>query len=127
VAKVTGEIQRARASGGLLFALGVATDAWQMKKAINRSFETGTVRPAAAQATRSLTTWGAVWAGAELLGLGGALLGIETGPGVVVTSSVGAIVGGCIGLFASDWLARKIDDVRLEVTAEKSFTRYRVE
>ena len=69
----------------------------------------GNVRPAAAQATRSLTTWGAVWAGAELFGTGGALLGLEMGPGAAVTSGVGALMGGFVGLFASEWLARRID------------------
>ena len=112
IAKFTGEFSPARGSSGLLFALGVASDAWQMKKAIGRSVATRTLRPAAAQATRSLTTWGAVWAGAELLGIGGALAGIETGPGVVVTSGVGAIVGGFLGLFASNWLAQKIESAR---------------
>ena len=65
--------------------------------------------------------------GAELLGLGGALAGIETGPGVVVTGGIGAVVGGFIGLFASNWLARKIENVRFEVTHKTSIIRYRVE
>ena len=95
-----------------MFVLGVASDAWQMKQAIDRSLAAGTFRPAAAQVTRSLTTWGSVWAGAELLGIGGAIVGIETGPGVVVTSGLGAIIGGFLGLFASNWLARKIESAR---------------
>ena len=123
IARFTGEFTDPRASGGVVFALGVASDAWLMKKAIDRSLEAKTLRPAAAQATRSLTTWGAVWAGAELLGLGGALAGIESGPGVVVTSGIGAIVGGFIGLFASNWLARKIENAGLRVSPR----RYRVD
>ncbi len=107
--RVTSGLRGARAPGHFLFALGVAADAHQMSKAIGRSVKSGTVRPAAAQATRSLTTWGAVWAGAELFGTGGALLGLETGPGAVVTSGVGALMGGFVGLFASEWLARRID------------------
>jgi len=123
IARFAGEFTNPRASGGVVFALGVASDAWLMKKAIDRSLEAKTLRPAAAQATRSLTTWGAVWAGAELLGLGGALAGIESGPGVVVTSGIGAIVGGFIGLFASNWLARKIENAGLRVSPR----RYRVD
>jgi hypothetical protein len=61
-----------------------------------------------------------------LLGLGGALAGIETGPGIVVTSGIGAIVGGFIGLFASNWLARKIESAGLQVSPRKSKIRYRV-
>ena len=97
--------------------MGLVSDAWQMKKAIDRSIDAGSVRPAAAQATRSLTTWGAVWAGAEILGVGGALAGIETGPGALVTGTVGAIVGGCLGLYASNWLVTKIEEVRPSIGA----------
>jgi hypothetical protein len=89
--------------------MGIVSDAHQMSKAIGKSMTSGNVRPAAAQATRSLTTWGAVWAGAELFGTGGALLGLETGPGAAVTSGVGALMGGFVGLFASEWLARRIE------------------
>ncbi len=109
VVKATSELANSRVSGRLLLAAGVAVDAWRMKKAISRSVESRTVRPAAAQATRSLTTWGAAWAGAELLGIGGALAGLETGPGALVTGGLGALVGGCVGMFASDWLAQKIE------------------
>lgn len=108
-AKVTSGLSNSKPPGGFLFAMGVAMDAWHMNIAIHRSLERKTLRPAAAQATRSLTTWGAAWAGAELLGLGGALAGIETGPGALVTGGIGALVGGCLGMFASDWLAQKIE------------------
>jgi|GEM_PF-3068631 len=109
LARVTGEFRGVRASGQLLFVLGLAGDAHQLGAAISKSLKSGTVRPAAAQATRSLTSWSAVWAGAELFGTGGALLGLASGPGAVVASGVGALVGGCVGLFASDWLARRIE------------------
>jgi len=119
---VTGELASSRASGSVLFAVGVAADAWRMKKAVGRSFEAKTVRPAAAEATRSLTTWGAAWAGAELLGIGGALAGLETGPGAIVTGGLGAVVGGCLGMFASDWLAYKIE--HKPISAEPDVDHY---
>jgi len=106
--KATSEFRGMRATGQLLFALGIVTDARQMSKAIGRSVRSRNMRPAAAQATRSLTNWSAVWAGAELFGTGGALLGVGTGPGAVVTSGIGAFVGGYVGLFASEWIARRI-------------------
>jgi hypothetical protein len=96
-----------------LVAVGLFVDAWQLGKAIERSVLAKSARPATAQAARSLTTWGAVWAGVELFGSGGAVLGIELGPGVVVVSAVGAAVGGCVGFFAGDWLARQIETVRV--------------
>ena len=110
--KWTSELSNSKASGSFLLVAGVAVDAWRMKKAIGRSLDTKTMRPAAAQATRSLSTWGAAWAGAELLGLGGALAGLETGPGAIVTGGVGALVGGCLGMFASDWLAQRIESTK---------------
>ncbi len=106
---VTSELRAIRVPGHLLFALGLAADAHQIGKAIGKSLQSGTVRPAAAQATRSLTNWSAVWAGAELFGSGGAWLGVVTGPGAAVTSGVGALVGGCVGFFASEWIARHIE------------------
>ena len=122
IAKVSGEVAASKASGSVLFAVGLAADAWRMKKAIDRSLEAKTVRPAAAQATRSLTTWGATWAGAELLGIGGALAGLETGPGALVTGGVGAVVGGCLGMFASDWLAKKIEPSRKATSEDDDAT-----
>jgi len=107
--KATSEFHGMRATGQLLFALGIITDARQMSRAIDKSVRSRNIRPAAAQATRSLTNWSAVWAGAELFSTGGALLGVATGPGAVVTSGVGALVGGYVGLLASEWIARRID------------------
>jgi hypothetical protein len=107
--QATSELRGTRVTGQLLVALGIVTDVRQMSKAIGKSVRSRNMRPAAAQATRSLTNWSAVWAGAELFGTGGALLGVATGPGAVVTSSVGALVGGYVGLLASEWIARRID------------------
>jgi hypothetical protein len=104
-------LQHLRIGHRALVGAGLLLDTWQMVKAIQRSFATKSTRPAAAQAARSLTTWGAIWAGVELFGTGGALLGIELGPGVVVTTAAGATVGGCVGLFAGDWIAKQIEAV----------------
>lgn len=92
-----------------LVAAGFVIEALQMARAIHRSVRLRSARPATAQAARSLTTWGAVWAGVELFGTGGALLGIELGPAVVVTTAIGATVGGCVGFFAGDWIAKQIE------------------
>jgi hypothetical protein len=104
-------IAASRVGHRALVAAGLVVDAWQLSKAIERSFAAKSARPATAQAVRSLTTWGAVWAGVELFGSGGAVLGIELGPGVVVVSAIGATIGGCVGFFAGDWVARQIESV----------------
>lgn len=98
-----------------LVAAGFVIEAWQMAQAVRRSVAQRSPRPATAQAARSLTTWGAVWAGVELFGTGGAMLGLELGPAVVVTTAIGATVGGCVGFFAGDWVARQIEIGREEV------------
>lgn len=97
-----------------LVAAGFVIEAWQMAQAVRRSVAQRSARPATAQAARSLTTWGAVWAGVELFGTGGAMLGIPLGPAVVVTTAIGATVGGCVGFFAGDWVARQIEIGREE-------------
>jgi hypothetical protein len=108
-------LARPRAALGLrigqraLVMAGLVIDAWQVAKALQRSLAAKSARPVTAQAARSLTTWGAIWAGVELFGTGGALMGIELGPGVVVTSVLGATVGGCVGFFAGNWVAEQID------------------
>lgn len=93
----------------VLMAAGFVIEAWQMARAIHRSVCQRSARPATAQAARSLTTWGAVWAGVELFGTGGALLGIELGPAVVVMTAIGATIGGCVGFVAGDWVARQVE------------------
>lgn len=97
-----------------LVAAGFVIEAWQMAQAVRRSVAQRSPRPATAQAARSLTTWGAVWAGVELFGTGGAMLGIPLGPAVVATTAIGATVGGCVGFFAGDWVARQIEIGREE-------------
>ena len=40
----------------------------------------------------------------------GALLGVETGPGLIITGAIGALVGGVLGYMGADWFADWIDD-----------------
>lgn len=54
--------------------------------------------------------WGGAWAGAELCGTAGAALGIETGPGAIVTGAVGGLIGGAAGFFGADWIAHLVDN-----------------
>jgi hypothetical protein len=40
----------------------------------------------------------------------GALLGVETGPGAIVSGLIGGIVFGGAGYFGADWVADYIDE-----------------
>lgn len=42
--------------------------------------------------------------------VGGAVLGIETGPGAILTGALGGIVGGLAGYYGFDWIADHIDE-----------------
>jgi hypothetical protein len=110
------QLRGLRIGHGALVLAGVAVDVWQMAKAVRRSVSMRSALPATAQAARSLTTWGAVWAGAELFGTGGALMGLELGPGVVITTAIGATVGGCVGFFAGDWVAQQVESLGIAQT-----------
>lgn len=42
-------------------------------------------------------------------GAAGAAVGIETGPGAILTGAVGALIFGTAGYFGADWIADYID------------------
>ena len=47
-------------------------------------------------------------AGFKVGGVVGAALGIETGPGAILTGAIGGIVFGTAGYFGADWVADHI-------------------
>ncbi len=98
-----------RFSSRALGAVGFAVEAWQMSQAVRRSIARQSARPATAQVARTVTRWSSAWAGAKLFGATGALLGVELGPGAVLTSALGATVGGCVGYVTGQWIARRVD------------------
>ena len=40
----------------------------------------------------------------------GVAVGVETGPGAIITGAVGALVGGFAGYFGADWIADFISE-----------------
>ena len=77
--------------------IGFALTAYNLEQAGERSFEQESVKPLTAEAIRQAGGWAAAWAGIKLGGMGGAALGIETGPGAILTGALGALVGGTAG------------------------------
>ncbi|HIE9781355.1 TPA: hypothetical protein ACXRZB_002721 [Klebsiella pneumoniae] len=49
-------------------------------------------------------------AGAKIGTVAGAAVGIETGPGVVLTGLIGGVIFGTAGYFGADWVADHIDE-----------------
>jgi hypothetical protein len=90
--------------------IGFAMTAIDVKNAVQKSVEQQSIKPVTAESIRQVGGWASAWAGVKLGGLAGAAVGIETGPGAVVTGAVGAIAGGVAGYMGFDWIADHIDE-----------------
>lgn len=90
--------------------IGFAMTAVNMAHATEKSVRTQSARPIAAETVRQVGGWAAAWAGMKLGAAGGALVGIETGPGALLTGAAGGVVGGVAGYFGFDWIADHIDE-----------------
>lgn len=110
-AKIVGRV------GRVLTVVGVVFTAVDVANAAQKSYNKGSYKPLAAETVRQVGGWGGAIAGAKIGFWVGALFGIETGPGAVVTGAIGAIVFGAIGYFAADHLAGWIDPPE-EMTTE---------
>jgi hypothetical protein len=88
--------------------IGFAMTAIDVTHATQRSIREGSMKPIAAETVRQVGGWAAAWAGVKLGAAGGALLGIETGPGAILTGAVGGLIGGVAGYYGFDWVADHI-------------------
>lgn len=89
--------------------VGFVVTAVDLTNATQKSVQQNSVKPIAAEGIRQAGGWTMAWAGAKLGAAGGALVGIETGPGALITGAVGAVVGGVAGYWGFDWIADHID------------------
>jgi hypothetical protein len=90
--------------------IGFAMTAVNMAHATEESFRLQSPRPISAEAIRQIGGWTAAWAGMKLGAAGGALMGIESGPGAVLTGAIGGMAGGVAGYFGFDWIADHIHE-----------------
>ncbi|MGI4829810.1 MAG: hypothetical protein ACRYFU_16690 [Janthinobacterium lividum] len=88
--------------------VGLILSAYDLAKAGHESYQTKSVVPLAEETIRQSGGWAGAWAGAEIGGAGGAVLGIETGPGALVSGAVGALIFGTAGFFGADWATKRI-------------------
>lgn len=99
------QLRYLKIGGRAFLVVGVLVDTYQMASAAAESVEQGSARPLAAQSVRTAGSWAMAWAGAKAGMLVGGALGIETGPGLVLTAIGGGIVGGIAGYLGADWVA----------------------
>ena len=79
-----------------------------LARATDQSFAQKSFKPVGAEVVRQVGGWGGAFAGGKI-GFGiGALFGIETGLGAIVTGTVGAIIFGAMGYFGADMIADQI-------------------
>ncbi len=90
--------------------VGLILSAYDLGKAGVQSYEQNSVKPIAAESVRQVGGWASSIAGMKLGAAAGAVVGIETGPGAVVTAAIGGLVGGVGGYFAFDWIADHIHE-----------------
>jgi hypothetical protein len=99
----------ATGAGRVVQVLGIVLTAYDLEQASEKSFHAKSVKPISAEVIRQAGGWGAAVAGFKVGGIAGAALGIETGPGAVLTGLAGGIIFGAAGYFGADWVADHID------------------
>lgn len=78
-------------------SIGLAWTAVEMGRAGATSSRQKSIRPLAVESVAQAGSWAAGAAGFKAGGKLGAIVGLKTGPGVLVTAAVGACIGGLAG------------------------------
>ena len=99
----------ASGAGRVVHVLGIVLTAYDLEQASEKSFKAKSVKPISAEVIRQAGGWGGAIAGFKIGGVAGAAVGIETGPGAIITGLVGGIVFGTAGYFGAGWVADHID------------------
>ncbi|GIZ14781.1 hypothetical protein [Capnocytophaga catalasegens] len=66
---------------------------YEVEQAVEKSIKKERIKPIAAETIRQVGGWGGAIAGAKIGAVGGAFLGIETGPGAIIFG-----IGGYLGV-----------------------------
>ena len=106
-----GAFSKARRIGRLgraLTVVGVIFTVKDVAEATQRSINQQSYKPLAAESIRQVGGWGGAIAGAKAGFAVGALFGIETGPGAVITGAIGAVIVGGAAYYGFDLLADKL-------------------
>lgn len=90
-------------------SIGLAWTAVEMGRAGTVSVRRKSVRPLAVESVAQAGSWAAGAAGFKAGGKLGAIVGLKTGPGMLVTAAVGACIGGLAGYVG----AKRVADAAL--------------
>ncbi|AZG12319.1 glycine zipper family protein [Cupriavidus pauculus] len=90
--------------------IGIGFTAYDLGNATEKSFETKSIRPISKEVVQQVGGWGGAIAGMKIGAAYGALAGIETGPGAIITGLIGGIIFGSIGYFGGGVVADQIPD-----------------
>lgn len=91
--------------GRVVQVFGFAFTAYDLSVASKESIRTESMAPISAEVIRQAGGWGAGVAGLKAGTALGVALGIETGPGAIITGAIGGIVFGAAGYYGADWVA----------------------
>lgn len=98
-------VQKVGKVGRVVQLFGFALTAYDLTMAGQESLKTNSMAPISAEVIRQAGGWGSGVAGIKVGTAIGVTLGIETGPGAVITGLVGGIIFGAAGYFGADWVA----------------------
>ncbi len=95
---------------GLQFVqgVGIVVSTYDLSLAACESNRVGSVKPFAAESVRQVGGWGGATLGMRVGFSAGAAVGIELGPGAILTGAIGGLIGGAVGYFGSNWIAEYI-------------------
>lgn len=91
--------------GRAVTAFGLVVTAYDVTNAAGESIEQRSFRPITAEGVRQVGGWGAAVAGVKFGFVAGAALGIETGPGAILTGAIGSMIFGIGGYIGADRIA----------------------
>lgn len=91
--------------GKVVQLFGFAFTAYDLTIASKESIKTQSMAPISAEVLRQASGWGAGVAGLKMGTAIGVTMGIETGPGAVITGLIGGVIFGAAGYLGADWVA----------------------
>jgi hypothetical protein len=96
---------------GLRFVqvVGVVVTVYDLGNATVESIHQDSPKPLVKEAARQTGGWAGGWVGMKLGCMAGGALGIETGPGAVISCGVGGLIFGAAGFYGASWLVDYID------------------
>ena len=100
-------------------SIGLAWTAVEMGRAGTISIKQRSIRPLAVESVAQAGSWAAGAAGFKAGGKLGAIVGLKTGPGMLVTAAVGACIGGLAGYVG----AKRVADATLPEDLHAAMTR----